>query len=95
MIRAFKIDFPSECFDGEGVESNDNQSDSPDLAYADELMTECVTASGASVHLRCFAHSLQLAIGDGLEACRCISAALGKCSKITSLLHTSAVFKVC
>jgi len=32
-------------------------------------------------------------VGDGLKSTRCVSAALAKCCKISSLLHTSSSFK--
>lgn len=43
--------------------------------------------------LSCFAHSLQLVIGDGLKEAKFISLAIAKASKLTSLLHSSTSFK--
>lgn len=43
--------------------------------------------------LSCFAHSLQLAVGDGLKHTKSINLVLGKICKISALLHTSASFK--
>lgn len=45
--------------------------------------------------LSCFAHSLQLVIGDGLKEAKFISLAIAKASKFTSLLHSSTTFKNC
>lgn len=42
----------------------------------------------------CYAHTLQLVIHDGLQQRRSFSGAVSKASKIYSLLHTSAAFKV-
>ena len=41
-------------------------------------------------HIRCFAHTLQLAIRDGLKHVKSLHAALGKCSRIATLLHSSS-----
>ena len=44
--------------------------------------------------ISCFAHSLQLTIKDGLKDRKSYSSAIAKTSKLTSLLHTKASFKV-
>jgi len=43
--------------------------------------------------ISCFAHSLQLVIGDGLKEARCVGTARSKISRIT-LLHRSTAFKM-
>lgn len=55
---------------------------------------ENLRVEDAISHLRCFAHSLQLVIRDGLKPVKQLTAVLGKCCKISSLLHTSTKFKV-
>lgn len=45
-------------------------------------------------HIRCFAHSLQLVVKDGLKEARPLYSVLAKCSKLASLLHTSTSFQV-
>lgn len=45
------------------------------------------------VRLTYFAHTLQLAIGVGLKVCNSINGALGKCSKLAFILHTSTSFE--
>ena len=48
-----------------------------------------------SSHIRCFSHSLQLTVRDGLKQVQKAYRGLGKCSKISSLLHSSGPVKVC
>ncbi|XP_030264667.1 zinc finger BED domain-containing protein 4-like [Sparus aurata] len=43
--------------------------------------------------LQCFAHTLQLVVGDGLKETKVVSPSLSKLSKLSSLLHTSTTFK--
>ncbi|KAK0150985.1 hypothetical protein N1851_007858 [Merluccius polli] len=40
-----------------------------------------------------FAHTLQLIVGDGIKDARIMNSAFAKCSKLSSLLHTSTAFK--
>ena len=41
----------------------------------------------------CFAHSLQLVVGDGLSDTRCINRVIFKLTKFALLLHCSTIFK--
>ncbi|TRY64836.1 hypothetical protein DNTS_022242 [Danionella cerebrum] len=43
--------------------------------------------------LQCFAHALQLVVGDGLKETKVVCPCLSKLSKLSSLLHTSTTFK--
>lgn len=43
--------------------------------------------------LQCFAHTLQLVVGDGLKETKVACPSLSKLSKLSSLLHTSTTFK--
>ena len=43
--------------------------------------------------LACFAHTGQLVVGDGLKETKAVRGAMGKCSKLSSLLHTSTAFQ--
>ncbi|KAF3840335.1 hypothetical protein F7725_019052, partial [Dissostichus mawsoni] len=43
--------------------------------------------------LQCFAHTLQLVVGDGLKETKGTISSLAKLSKLSSLLHTSTHFK--
>lgn len=64
--------------------------DDPDL-WADH--DEVATNLGGMCRLSCFAHSLQLVIGDGIKDTKSINCALAKASKLSSTLHTSSTFK--
>uniref|UniRef100_A0A673G3B6 HAT C-terminal dimerisation domain-containing protein n=1 Tax=Sinocyclocheilus rhinocerous TaxID=307959 RepID=A0A673G3B6_9TELE len=48
---------------------------------------------GSRQRLSCFAHSLQLVVGDGLKEVKCLSQAMSKVSKLATLLHSSTIFK--
>ncbi len=48
---------------------------------------------GSRQRLSCFAHSLQLVVGDGLKEVKCLSQAISKVSKLANLLHSSTIFK--
>ncbi|KAL1276314.1 hypothetical protein QQF64_035937 [Cirrhinus molitorella] len=48
---------------------------------------------GSRQRLSCFAHSLQLVVGDGLKEVKCLSQAISKVSKLATLLHSSTIFK--
>ncbi|MGH0142010.1 UNVERIFIED_CONTAM: hypothetical protein FKN15_074964 [Acipenser sinensis] len=43
--------------------------------------------------LSCFAHTLQLCVGDGLKQCKGVRSAMSKATRVTVLLHSSTVFK--
>ncbi len=58
----------------------------------EERLNETLT-SKSQHRLQCFAHTLQLVVGDGLKETRAVSSALAKVSRISSLLHTSTSFK--
>lgn len=48
---------------------------------------------GSRQRLSCFAHSLQLVVGDGLKEVRYLSQAISKVPKLLTLLHSSTIFK--
>uniref|UniRef100_A0A672S8E9 HAT C-terminal dimerisation domain-containing protein n=1 Tax=Sinocyclocheilus grahami TaxID=75366 RepID=A0A672S8E9_SINGR len=48
---------------------------------------------GSRQRLSCFAHSLQLVVGDGLKEVKCLSQAMSKVSKLATLLHSGTIFK--
>ena len=42
--------------------------------------------------LQCYEHTLQQCVNDGLNSIKLLTAAMGKASKLSSLLHTSSTF---
>ncbi len=73
MKKAF-----TTCFPGHGDEDND--VDDPDiwdeLTFEDQERTENSLSAKTQTRLQCFAHTLQLVIGDGLKETKLVSAAL-------------------
>ena len=85
----FSPDVPDDDEDDEDIEDEfwqDLEDGSNESVTTDVFPT--------STHLRCFAHTLQLAIKDALKETKVIYKALAKCSKLCSLVHTSTSFKV-
>lgn len=65
-----------------------------ELAHDDEAeVANVINTHSRQERLSCFDHTLHLVVGDGLKSTRCVSAALAKCCKTSSLLHTSSSFK--
>ena len=90
MRKAFTVCFPSEQEDDDG-----DHLDDPDL-WCDLTLEEQQTVDAAMAkkqRLQCFAHTLQLVVGDGLKETKVACPSLSKLSKLSSLLHTSTTFK--
>uniref|UniRef100_A0A4W6C0P2 HAT C-terminal dimerisation domain-containing protein n=1 Tax=Lates calcarifer TaxID=8187 RepID=A0A4W6C0P2_LATCA len=79
MQKAFTVCFPSEQEDGD----DGDHLDDPEL-WCDLTLEDQQT---------CFAHTLQLVVGDSLKETKVVSPSLSKLSKLSSLLHTSTTFK--
>lgn len=92
MKKAFTVCFPSEQ---EQDIHDEDQLDDPQIwnDLSPEEQQSLDAAIGRKQRLQCFAHTLQLVVGDGLKETNAISRALSKVSKISSLLHTSTTFK--
>ena len=43
--------------------------------------------------MACFAHTLQLTVRDGLDRLSFLQPVMGKCSKLSNVLHQSATFR--
>ncbi|KAG1942124.1 hypothetical protein F2P79_015351 [Pimephales promelas] len=69
----------------------DNMDDEELWQNLDNNQETLLDMAGSRQHLSCFAHSLQLVIGDGLKEAKCISLAIAK--HLSSLLHSSTTFK--
>jgi len=65
-----------------------NGLDEADQSQVDAVMDNlCVTR-----RMPCFAHTEQLVVGDGLKQLRCMRSLIGKCSRLSTVLHTSSAF---
>ncbi|KAL7379703.1 hypothetical protein ABVT39_004336 [Epinephelus coioides] len=94
MKRAFTVCFPKEQ-DGE-VTDDDNLDDAElweDLFRGEWETVDRMINRGSPKRQQCFAHTLQLTVGDGLKDARLMNSTFAKCSKLSSLLHTSSTFK--
>jgi len=92
MRKAFTVCFPSEK--EEDDDAGDNLDD-PEL-WHDLTLEDQQTVNAAMAkkqRLQCFAHTLQLVVGDGLKETKVACPSLSKLSKLSSLLHTSTTFK--
>ena len=88
MRAAFSVKFPSE-----------SSADSSEAGTGNEDLFEDNTDESVELidteRLACFAHSLQLAIGDGMKETKSVSAALSKSVAVSNILHRSTLYKVC
>lgn len=92
MRKAFTVCFPSE--QEEDDDAGDNLDDPElwhDLTLEDQQTVDAAMAK--KQRLQCFAHTLQLVVGDGLKETKAACPSLSKLSKLSSLLHTSTTFK--
>ena len=96
MKKAFEVRFTQEQVNEDEDADDGCAIDNAELwCDFDTPIVEIVSpVTPDATHLRCFAHSLQLAVKDGLKQIRSLYGALAKCSKLTSLIHSSTKFKV-
>lgn len=95
MRKAFSVTLPpAEDGDGDDIQPD---ADCDEAIWTDLENAEVdeVISCLKSKHIRCFAHSLQLVVGDGLKETRPVYGPLAKCSRFTTLLHSSTAFMVC
>ena len=52
-----------------------------------------IISRACTTRISCFAHSLQLVIKDGMNKLTSACNLLSKCSKLSSMIHQSALFK--
>ncbi|GAA6071939.1 uncharacterized protein LOC114158526 [Tachysurus ichikawai] len=95
MKCAFKVKLPQQSVDPaiDSEEEIDNLDDEELWEDVDTMQETLLGIASSRERLSCFAHSLQLVIGDGLKEAKFISLAIAKASKLTSLLHSSTTFK--
>ena len=93
MKAAFNAQFPAD--DNEVVSTTSAEEDP---TYNEDLWSRETSDQSASFieseRISCFAHTLQLSIGDGLVETKAISVAMSKGVKVTSSLHRSTKYKV-
>ena len=92
MKAAFKTRFPSEE-NTSSTDLADDPTDNEDL-WSRETEDDSVSAIDTD-RIGCFAHTLQLSVGDGLRETKAISSAMSKSTKLASTLHRSTTYKVC
>ena len=64
-----------------------------ELDEEDDAHVDASLSTSSKQRIPCFAHTLQLVVSDGLEDMKCVSRAIAKVTKISTLLHKSSVFK--
>lgn len=97
MKKAFQTHFYLKP-NTEGESDSESEEDAPFVADKDLWSSVDLPATvdgdiELHVHLRCFSHSLQLVVNDGLKTVKGNSV-LTKCTRLSTLLHTSTAFKV-
>ncbi|XP_035478434.1 zinc finger BED domain-containing protein 4-like [Scophthalmus maximus] len=91
MRKAFTVCFPSEEEDDDDRDHLDDPELWCDLTLEDQQTVDVAMAK--KQRWQCFAQTLQLVVGDGLKETKVVSPSLSKLSKLSSLLHTSTIFK--
>uniref|UniRef100_A0A673CRU7 HAT C-terminal dimerisation domain-containing protein n=1 Tax=Sphaeramia orbicularis TaxID=375764 RepID=A0A673CRU7_9TELE len=94
MRKAFSTSFPQhgdqEDDEDEGVEDDNLWTDLP---VEDQERVDLFLQAKSQTRQQCFAHTLQLVVGDGLKDTKIANAALAKACKLSNLLHSSTSFK--
>ena len=109
MRKAFSTKFLEQTTDDEnnlsaGLAGNVNaltaSADDDEIDKAElwnDLLAEDTTEMErpliSHTRLQCYEPTLQLCVNDGLKAIKLLTAAMGKASKFSSLLHTSSTFR--
>ncbi|KAE8281748.1 hypothetical protein D5F01_LYC19131 [Larimichthys crocea] len=96
MRKAFSTCFPQHMTEHEEDDEDDGVEDNnlwTDLPVEDQERVDGFLQDKSQTRQQCFAHTLQLVIGDGLKDTKIANAALAKASKLSSLLHSSTSFK--
>lgn len=84
----------STCFPQHGDEDDEGVEDLwTDLPDEDQERVELFLQTKSQTRQQCFAHTLQLVVGDGLRETKITNVALAKACKLSNLLHSSTSFK--
>lgn len=93
MKAAFTTQFPDLNISEPSIpEESDSDNDFSDDLWADHHDDTEVNIE--HTRISCFAHSLQLAIGDGLKETKAVSGALSRAVGVSNILHRSSSYKV-
>lgn len=104
MKSAFKVNFPTEDDDDDDVDDDGDDTVTQPQVLDDESIWETLNSeeeneirdvldNNCKKRLSCFAHSLQLVIGDGLKETKGVTKSIKKSNKLSTLLHRSTVLK--
>ena len=85
-------------------DDDDNTMSSTDDPVDDETLFEDLHTEDADIigqvidknclsRMSCFAHSIQLAIKDGMDKCSTVRSIMAKCSKLANCCHQSEIFR--
>ena len=89
MAKAFSVKFPVTDHEAESLLVEDDS-----LWDTDDPEDVISGAYPDASHIRCYAHTLQLTVKDGMKHIKPLYGVMGKTVKVCSLLHTSTTFKV-
>ena len=88
MRKAFEVTLPGSVIN----EDLEDEEDSYWFDGEEDVVDDDLIAQPEVGHLRCFAHSLQLVVREGLQHVKLMSSALGQCCSIASTLHSSSKY---
>ena len=99
MKAAFETKFnvPLNNYDDQNLCDTEDEDDAmwEDLPDGDDqFQIEVILGSPSNQRLSCFAHTLQLVVGDGIKAISgSLAKSIAKVSRLSTLLHRSTIFK--
>jgi hypothetical protein len=96
MHKAFTVAFGNDENDVEVDDDMDVESPEGWENLDSEIEDEILSAASSHVHkerLSCFGHTIHLVVGDGLKDTKCVSLRLAKSCKVSSMLHSSYLFR--
>ena len=93
MKAAFKVAFPGVEVLAASEEDTSAEDHDADLDLFHENQDSSIDSIEGE-RISCFAHSLQLTVGDGLKETKAVSPALSRAVAVSNLLHRSTAYKV-
>lgn len=97
MRKAFRLAFPAtdeddDCDGSDDGDDVDNADIWNELLPDDETQVNTAVNGLCTRRLPCFAHTEQLVVDDGLKQLKSTRSLMGKCSRLSTVLHTSSSF---